>query len=214
MKNLLLAGVTLVLAAWAPASGADQPVRGQLLVVSDPLAGTNPERRHIKILARGTGTIVGNPLADGCTLRVVANGGTSTSQTFVIPPGAFQGPNGPGWTQLSKRHRTSYRYADERGEHGPVTGILMRQVGRRLTILATIDGRGEGTQIDVVPPNPGTDGGMDLSIGGGDRYCVGFGGSARGKVTDDDAILFRISHPRTPTCPTFPGSSPSAAFVD
>jgi hypothetical protein len=41
--------------------------------------------------------------------------------------------------------------------------------------------------LNVVPPNPGTDGGFILAIGGGDTYCSNFGGAAGGTVTNEPA---------------------------
>lgn len=217
MRNFVVLLVTLVIAPLAPASAAEQLVRGRLFVVSDPLPGSSSSPRHISIRTRDVGraSIVGDPLANGCTIRVIANGATSSDQTFVLPAGGFQEPDGPGWTKFAKRRRTSYSYVDERGDNGPVTSFVIRQVGARLTITATLDTRGDGAvPIDVVPPDPGTDGGMIVSIDGGDTYCVAFGGSARGKITSNDSVRFRVVNPRGEGCPTVPGGSASAAFVD
>jgi len=67
-----------------------------------------------------------------------------------------------------------------------------------------VDGRGTRRQVSIVPPNPGTDGVMVLSINGGDSYCVPFGGAAGGKIIENDEETFRIAHPRFKECPEAP----------
>jgi hypothetical protein len=212
MKPIAAVLAALVL---APVAYAEEwPIRGLVFAVTDPLPGVNPSRRHISVRARGrvSAPFSGDPLVNGATLRVFANGAVSTTQTFVLPGGAFQEPNGPGWSGTLKRHRASYRYVDERGDNGPVTGLAITQLGSHLRIVATVDGRGNAPDIEVVPPDPGTDGGLILAINGGDTYCVLFGGAVRGKIRDNDAEAFRVAKPRTQACPDI--SSPSAAFVD
>jgi len=217
MRNTipLLTGALVLLAAFAPPAGAaQQMVRGRVLVVTDPLPGVNSSRRHILVYGAelpSTSTVVGDPRSDGAQLLVVAKGNTSASQTFMLPPGAFAEPNGPGWRRLVKRRRAIYTYVDERGENGPVTGLTIRQVGGSFRIKATLDGRGNNPEISVVPPNPGTDGGVIVSINGGDSYCVAFGGAAGGKITDNDAETFRITKARLEGCPV---ATDPAAPVD
>jgi hypothetical protein len=41
--------------------------------------------------------------------------------------------------------------------------------------------------VDVVPPAPGTDGGLIFTIPGGATYCVNFGGAAGGAVVNAPA---------------------------
>jgi len=204
----LVTGAFVLLVAFAPPAGAaQQMVRGRLFVVNDPLPGVNSSRRHILVYGfelPSTKTVAGDPLSDGAQLLVIASGNTSSSQSFMLPPGAFAEPNGPGWRRLVKRRRAIYTYVDERGENGPVTSLTIQQVGRSFRIRATLDGRGNNPEISVVPPNPGSDGGMIVSINGGDSYCVAFGGAAGGKTTDNDAETFRITHPRLEGCPLAP----------
>jgi len=203
----LMAGASVLLAASTPvAHAAQQVVRGRLFLVTDPSAGRS-SKRHVLIHGAdfpGTTTVVGDPLANGAMLLVVANGRTSTRQTFALPPGAFSRPNGPGWSRLVKRRRAIYTYVDERGENGPVTFLTIHQVASSFRVNATLEGRGQRRQVSIVPPNPGTDGVMVLSINGGDSYCVPFGGAAGGKITENDAETFRITHPRFKDCPEAP----------
>jgi len=198
------------------ARAAEHEVRGVGFVLADPLPDDNPPRRHAFAAVRdrrGPG-IVGNPLASGVTVTLLANGATPTVQTFEIPPGAFTEPDGPGWTGRVRRgRRVLYTYRDERGTNGPVTSIRLQSNHAAFLIAVTVDARADD-DVALVPPNPGTDAGMILSINDGDTYCAGFGGAAGGKITDNDANLFRVSKPRLATCPFLPPSSPSGAFVE
>mgnify|MGYP003693644433 CR=1 FL=1 len=52
-------------------------------------AGATPDKRKIIVKAKEVAspdTIVGNPVANGATLTVSANGGTSTTQTSTSRP--------------------------------------------------------------------------------------------------------------------------------
>ena len=51
-----------------------------------------------------------------------------------------------------------------------------------------------------VPPNPGDDGGLILSIDGGGTYCVAFGGAARGSESSDSGQLWKTSNPVAQGC--------------
>jgi hypothetical protein len=212
MKRALFLSIALML---APAQAAEHLVRGLSLGVNDPLPGDTASPRHlsIKVRDRVSGLFAGDPLENGCTLRIVANGATSTSQTIAIPPGAFQDPEGPGWTGFVKKRKAIFRYVDERGQNGPVTSLSIKQVSSRVLLSITLDTRGKNGTIEVVPPNPGTDGGALLSINGGDSYCVGFGGAAGGKIRENTATEFRVSKPRGRACPIELGSA-GGAFLD
>ena len=206
MRSALRRAAVLLLTQLGTALAAEQLVRGRGFVVEDPLPGVNPSRRHITVVAlevRGQQTIVGDPLANGATLTVVANGATPSSQTFVLPAGAFAEPNGPGWSRRASRNGrlVSYSYTDERGENGPVTHLLIRQTRATFRFRATAEGRGNNPEITVLPPDPGTDGGAVFTITGGDTYCLAFGGAAEGRITDNDRELFRVVKPRGRACP-------------
>src|SRR5262249_28177286 len=74
------------------------------------------------------------------------------------------------------------------GVNGPIKVALIKNAGNGTFILkiAAKGALGPGPQphIMVVPPAPGTNGGMKFTINGGDSYCVNFGGAAGGAVTN------------------------------
>ena len=201
-------GCLLVLAP-PPCGAADHPVHGWTLSVTNPIPN-NPHLRHVAVSGRdGFDPValpfVGDPIADGVTLTLFTEGASSANQAFVLPPGGFHEPNGPGWrvSRSSRRPRVVYTYVDERGENGSIVSfILYYWQGRRIRIGAVADGRGNNPTIDVVPPNPGTGGGLIVQIPGGDRFCAVFGGAVGGKIgKTNDATTFRIKHARSALCP-------------
>jgi hypothetical protein len=117
-----------------------------------------------------------------------------------VPPGAFQEPNGPGWKSRLRGARALFVYRDERGENGAVTLVRLQRVGSRFIVRASASAQGNNDPIDFVPPNPGDAARVRVTIGNGDSYCAGFGGAAGGKITQNDAELFRITKPRTKSC--------------
>ena len=57
-----------------------------------------------------------------------------------------------------------------------------------------------GTQsLDILPPNPGDEGGVILTINGGATYCVSFGGAALGTETADQPTLWKLLNPTAQT---------------
>src|SRR5262249_19681076 len=60
---------------------------------------------------------------------------------------------------------------------------------------------GRDGAIDALPPNPATDGGLVLTLGGGDSYCAAFGGAAGGDVTSNTERRFSIVRPTGEGCP-------------
>ena len=53
----------------------------------------------------------------------------------------------------------------------------------------------------IGPPNPGDDGGFILTLGGGDRYCVAFGGPAGGVEQSDTATVWQVIDATGEACP-------------
>ena len=140
---------------------------------------------------------MGDPTVGGATLRVYANGASSTSQTIPLPAERWNAgfPDGYGF------HAT--------GQAGPVRFVRIRKNYRGRFFLKILLRSSFGPLL-VFPPNPGTDGGLVLTINGGDRYCTSLGGAAGGNETVDDADTWRIVRATAePPCP-----SPSGAFLD
>jgi hypothetical protein len=189
------------------ALAADQTILGRGMVVSDPLPGVNPSRRYIKVTAAerlSANTVVGDPLASGATVQVIVNGGTSTSQTFTLPAGAPTVSTGPGWVAKVSGDFAVYKYRDKNGEASPVTAayVATRGPGSTFKLKVVVDARGNNGPVDVVPGNPTTDLGAILTLGGGDSYCVLFGGAAGGLVADIGAELVKAGRPTGEGCPT------------
>ena len=182
----------LLLSGLRYAAATDQLVLGQQLYVKDPIP-PDTVKRYVKVYAKETAsssTIVGDPTVGGATLRVVANGGTSSDQTFSMPAS--------GWTPIST---IGFKYSN-RIPGGPVkVGYIKKTPAGIFFIKAAIAGK-YGT-LDVVPPNPGTDGGFVLTIGGGDTYCSNFGGTAGGVLRNEpQGNPFKLFVVKKPTAET------------
>lgn len=163
------------------AEAAVQTILGARLQVK------NDTRRRVSVAAleRGSAnTIVGSPTTSGGSLRVVANGGTSSDQTFALPAS--------GW-----RASGSSRFKFSGGAVRKLS--LRKSPSGTFGIRVVLDARG-GT-VDVVPPNPGDDGGVVLTLAGGDDYCVLFGGAAGGTEQRDDARRWQVRKPTAEGCP-------------
>src|SRR5262249_22607033 len=95
-----------------------------------------------------------------------------------------------GWKALGSPV-LGYSYQDSLGANGPVRTALIKRAGKKFVVKVVLDGAlGPGPQphIVVVPPAPGTDGGMQFTINGGDTYCVAFGGQAGGKIENAPSL--------------------------
>ena len=165
-----------------------QLVRGSSFRVRNPGYET---QRKVTGQARernSNDTIVGDPVASGASLEVVANGATSSVQTFDLPK--------EGWRRIGS---FGFQYSN-RLPGGPVSKASIKKTSNgtlqmKLVIL------GRYGSLTVVPPNPGSDGGFVLTLGGGDRYCVGFRGAAGGVAVRDDATQWYVKSPTAEACP-------------
>ncbi len=216
MTRGLLLLAFLVLPALPLAHSADQTVRGNTLVVKDP--GTSAKRK-ITVKAKETAsddTLVGDPTTSGATVTITANGATPTSQTFTLPAGVSAITQKLFWSGDAVK---GFKYKDTKGEHGPVKSAQIKLKGGTFQIQVAIDGKGGA--VDVVPPNPGSDGCVFLTIGGGDAYSIQF---ATGQVTNKGPGLFKVAkptgegscaptrRPRRPRRPPLPRRRPPWAF--
>jgi hypothetical protein len=201
--SALVAGLGLV-AGWAVAS--DQAVLGKSFIVKNP---NTPDKRKVTSSAKelnSANTITGDPTlsgsAGGAILTIIANGASPSTQTFDLP----QGTAASGNFFWKASGTTGFKYKDGKGEQGPVkTVIIKKNLSGVFTIKVLV--RGKNGPLNIVPPDPGTNGFVTLKIGGGDRYCLQF---ADGQVKNVDASLFKVRRPTTEGCP----SSPSGAFLD
>jgi len=196
----LAALVTTALAARAiDAGAADQTLLGQRLTISDRDPG-DPGRRRIVVTARelrSPDTISGNPTlagpAGGGLLHIVTEGGTPTNEVFALPQGTSRSGK-PFWHAVAG----GFRYADANGENGPVTSLVLRKASHgTFTLRAVLSGK--RAALDAVPPNPGTQAFVLLSLAGGDRYCVAFAPPA--SVDDGGARAFSVFRVTGESCP-------------
>jgi photosystem II stability/assembly factor-like uncharacterized protein len=169
-----------------------ETILGKSFVVQNP-SESNPAKRRITMVASESGSSltfdVDALLAHGATLTVSAEGEQLLSQSFVLPATAW------------KRTGTGARYADRKGAHGAVANVVLtRSSSGTVKLSAKILGK-LGGGLSVVPPDPGTAGGVRLDVNGGPTYCVAFGGAAGGVVVNQGAALFRVVNPTADGCP-------------
>jgi hypothetical protein len=198
LSSMIVCGVVLAIGGGS-ASAADQLVKGKSFIVTDPMPGVDPTKRLISAAAKeiqSPETIVGNPTlpGGGGVLTVIANGGTPTSQVFNLP----QGTNSTGKPYWVAVGATGFRYKDPKGDQGPVHILTIKRTPSAIfSIQAKVKGK-NGT-INVLPPNPGTDAFLTVSIDGGDRYCVKYG--AEGKITNNVNKAFKVTQVEIEGCP-------------
>ncbi len=185
----------------SPATAAEQRIRGGTLVVKSRLPG-NPTTLKIQAAARerrSTATVIGDPTiagsAGGAILELTLNGALPTWQGFRLTQGTTR-RGAPFWRALGT---LGYRYADPKGERGPVRAVVIKRTpDGSFRLRATLHGRQGGLRLR--PPDPGTDGALVLRLAGGDTYCVRYGADA--KRENDGERLFRIARPIAEGCPT------------
>jgi hypothetical protein len=186
MRRLLLAGLCLLL-GFDTAHAADQTVRGTAFIVRNP----GPEaKRKITVKARESesdDTLVGDPVASGATVTISANGEAGTSETYAMPAGTSATTAKPFWSGSAAK---GFDYRDGKGENGPVKRAQLKLKNGVFQLKVTVDGK--LGPIGVVPPNPGSDGCVLLTITGGDSYSVRF---ASGRVTNKEDALFKVVKP-------------------
>jgi hypothetical protein len=109
-----------------------------------------------------------------------------------------------------------FAYADRSGSFGAVQRVLVRRDAHgTFTLKAKLSGA--HAQLDVVPPNPGTEGDLGLVVHDGHTYCTHFGGEAGGTIRNDGARLFKITRPTalgpcpSTVLPTSPSTSSSTS---
>ena len=198
MHPLLSAAAGIVFLS-APVLAATQVIAGKRLMVQDP---TGTEDRRKVILdgreAPAAATVVGDPSAGGATLRLVTSGLTLSDVTYTLAAA--------GWRPIPG----GFVYS------GPTTGDPVKKVTVRKSaagvfrLRVVASGRIGSLPLDVVQPDAATDGGVILTITGGDTYCVSFGGAAGGTLSTS-ADRFRITNPTAEAgCPVFGPPQPVA----
>jgi hypothetical protein len=177
----VLAGVLIVATGGIEVYAAQHPILGRKVVLRNP--GDEASRRGI-FAGRDAGAeesgIVGDPSVNGATLRLIANGATSTDQVFVLPAA--------GWRTMSN----GFKFVHS-GLGVPVQSLRLRVASSgRASFRVDVRGNIGGLDLDGVPPNPGTDAVAVLEIHGGDTYCTSLGGAAGGTVLQNSGEIFKM----------------------
>jgi hypothetical protein len=206
LSRYIFIPVALLAVAGSLALAADQTILGRVLTVKNP---GDPIKRKIVGVGKekaSPNTIVGNPTLAGPTgggvLRVIANGGTPSDQSFALPQGTSS-TGKPFWVATGS---TGFKYRDSKGDQGPVKSVTIKRSGSgSFLIKASLSGR-NGT-INVTPPNPGTSGFVTLQIGQvvGERYCVQYGPESQ--IKNSGTKLFRAKKPLNQGCPGAPSTT-------
>ncbi len=185
-----------VLAAGAIAS--EQTILGKRLVILNPGGAAKHKVTCTAGEAVSPNTLVGNPTTGGAVLEIIANGGTPSEQSFPLP----QGTNSKGNPFWSGTATAGYKYSDSKAQNGPVRALkIRRRASGKFSLKAKLLGTHGG--LSIVPPNPGTDGCVALTITGGDRYSVEFGPTS--SITNNGASLFVAKSPTAEgVCDTVP----------
>ena len=171
-----------------PEATGTTTILGKRLQVRNP---GSPSQRKVMGQARerfSPNPIVGDPVANGAALRVIANGGTDSDQAFDLPA--------TGWRRTGA---SGFRYSN-RIPGGAVSKASIRKT-RNGTFQMAVLVQGKSAPVDVVPPNPGDNGGFVLTLTGGNTYCVGFGGAAGGIETKDTSTQWSVRSPTAESCP-------------
>lgn len=171
----------------AVAAGGDATILGRAMVVADTQSVESTRTVTMTALESPTDLVtIADPRVGGATLTVVLAGAKPSTQSFTL--------DASGWSAVPQ----GYRYRMAKDTSGPpvrkVTMTLERGGAARMRVILRGD---TGTDaLLAVPPDPGTEGGVALSIGS-ERYCVRFGGPAGGTVRSDTATRWRIVRPVT-----------------
>lgn len=94
------------------------------------------------------------------------------------------GPAGPTAGVLPRLTRACGERTRRTGY--PVKKVILKRTSGGTVLLKALVKGSIGTQsLDVVPPNPGDDGGIILTINGGGTYCAAFAAGAGGTERAD-----------------------------
>ena len=224
--SAVAAVLSMMLAGWANA--ADQTILGRSFLVKNP---GSPEKRKVTGAAKevdSPNTLTGDPTvhgsaggailgsaggailgsAGGAVLTIIADGAHSSQQIFALKQGKSS-TGKPFWrASVANGVTNGFKYKDPTGQQGAVKIVLIKKTTAGVFSIK-VALRGKNGTINVVPPNPGTDGFITLFLAHGDRYCVAYAG---GTPVNDGDRLFKVRRPTVEGCPA--PSSPSGAFVD
>ncbi len=143
-RRLMTVAFAIVVATFAGIAGAaDRLILGSRLFVSDT-SGLEAARKVTIDGKESPSDIVSlsNPTLSGATLTVIANGGTSSNETYILDP--------QGWTA----NPTGYKYKGPTGGDGdPVrSATLRRSSAGAVQLRIQLKGNVGVQDLKVVPP--------------------------------------------------------------
>ena len=178
--------VSLLILGAGLAYAADQTILGSALSVRNP---STPDKRKIVGKAKernSPNTIVGTPTTSGGSLTVSVGGGTPSSQIFPLPQGISGMTGHQFWSGTTVQ---GFKYKDPKGENGAVKKVSIKKTSAgSFSIRAVVSGKLGA--LNVLPPNPGTNGCLQIKLNGGDSYSVAFQQND-GTVINDDGRLYK-----------------------
>jgi hypothetical protein len=205
LARILLVSACVVGLAAIAAYAAEQTILGKSFSVKAKPG--NPTKSKVRALEKNSNdTLVGDPTAagsaGGAILQIFVNGGTPSSQRFVLN----QGTNGKGKPFWSGDAVKGFKYKDSAGEQSAVQSLGISLKKETFKIKASISGK--NGPVAIVPPNPGTSACVAVQLGvdgtAGDRYSVQFGPESN-KITNKDGTLFKVTKPvNEGVCPSGP----------
>jgi len=177
----------------APVRAAEHQILGKVFAVRERRFSEDSVRRPVRVVGREASTdvggIVGNPVADGATLRLIVKGGDTGEDTIDLPAASWRAT------------RYGFRYVGL--ANSPIRKVVLKRTPRGTARLSVVTNPFE--MIHLRPPNPGTEGGLILTLNGGDTYCVSLGGAAGGTILFDTERSWRIRNATAePGCITPP----------
>ena len=202
MRKFVTSVLGLVVLAWSVPPADAQTILGYKLDFKEKPGF--PQTRLFRVKSKEVATLeslAGDPATNGAVVQVIVQGGTSTSQTFVLPGGSRwkrspQDTNQPAY---------KWRYRDSRilGYVSPVYSLELSSKGVGTVFKIAADLRGKYVPLNVAVPNPGTYAGLSIVLGGVGTYCTNFGGAAGGTFSRNDSVYFRVARPTAEgTCPS------------
>jgi hypothetical protein len=184
-KPFVSAALAVTLLQPMGSAAVDHAILGKRLLVKNPTG--EESGRTVVILGKEKATdvpaIAGHQLA--AVLVVVVKGGSASARSFVL--------DGLGW----KTTATGLRYRGPTMSGDPVKSVrIARTAGGVALLKIVLDGRLGSQDLDVVPPNPGDEAGVVLSLAPFPliNYCVSFGGAAGGTSGPDSAALWKVQN--------------------
>jgi len=149
-------------------------VETSIFLVKNP---SDPPARKAMWLVKETAPnddlVNGNPVTNGASLNLKLDAAT---QCFPMPSSGWSNVDGIG-----------FKYADPTGANGAVKKAQIKRTPSGVFQIKVILS-GKIAALNIVPPNPGTQGDMNFHINLGDQYC---GSTAGGTLNPNDAVTFK-----------------------